>query len=325
KPNMAATGIERRRAMPPGGRIGYFDGADGRPLRYGRWPAIVGQPHGSVIVLNGRGEFIEKHFETYADLLDRGYGVATMDWRGQGLSARGDGPPGKDHLTDFCMRRADLATFLRHVVDRALPAPYFAIAHSMGGHILAHHLHDHPRSFARAALLSPMIGIDTAPLPPALVAMLVALMHGLGRDTAFLPGQGRGGMPDESAKRQRLLTHDRDRFLDEVEAIRHNPALAPGGMTFGWLQAARRSLAALHAPGYAEAIATPVLILEAGDDRVVDNRATAAFAARLPQARRVRIAGARHELLKETDAIRQRVWQEIMRFFKQPLFKPPPA
>lgn len=314
---MTAKGEARRRTMPAGGRIGYFDGADGQRLRYGLWP-MPAQGHGSVVMLGGRGEFIEKHFETYADLLDRGFGVAAMDWRGQGLSARASHPPGKDHLLDYRLRRADLDCFFRLIVRQKMPPPYYAIAHSMGGHILAHHLHDHPNAVQRAVLCSPMIGLDFAPPLRPLIGVMTAIMHGLGRDDAFLPGQGPYRGERRGYESRAFLTSDRERYEDEGAAIALNPALAPGGMTFGWLRATRQSIAALMAPGYPEAIATPLLILMAGDDRLVSNRAIAAFAARAPQAKLVEIPQARHELLKENDTIRRRVWGQIMRFLRAP-------
>jgi len=43
---------------------------------------------GTVCVFGGRGEFIEKYFETIGELRRRGFAVATMDWRGQGRSSR---------------------------------------------------------------------------------------------------------------------------------------------------------------------------------------------------------------------------------------------
>ncbi|MBC7585974.1 MAG: alpha/beta hydrolase, partial [Tardiphaga sp.] len=60
---------------------------DGVDLRFARWPATSGR-RGTVCVFSGRGECIEKYFETVRDLRDRGFAVAMIDWRGQGHSAR---------------------------------------------------------------------------------------------------------------------------------------------------------------------------------------------------------------------------------------------
>src|ERR1700756_734189 len=60
---------------------------DGVSLRFARWLPPAGRK-GTVVLLQGRAEWIEKYFETVRDLRARGFAVATIDWRGQGLSDR---------------------------------------------------------------------------------------------------------------------------------------------------------------------------------------------------------------------------------------------
>jgi lysophospholipase len=80
------------------------------------------------------------------------------------------------------------------------------------------------------------------------------------------------------------------------------------GPTWGWLEAAYRSMARVMAPGYAEAIATPVLIVGAGKDRIVDTAAEREFARRLPHGTFLEFADAEHEIMMENDSIRARFW-----------------
>ncbi|HXZ17468.1 MAG TPA: alpha/beta hydrolase, partial [Roseiarcus sp.] len=73
---------------PPLGAIEeYVSAQDGVRLRSVRWTP-VGSARGTVAVFGGRGEFVEKYFEIAGDLLARGFAVAALDWRGQGLSER---------------------------------------------------------------------------------------------------------------------------------------------------------------------------------------------------------------------------------------------
>src|SRR5215211_3863572 len=60
---------------------------DGAELRFARW-APPPNRKGTVCVFTGRGEQIEKYFETVRDLRERGFAVAMIDWRGQGHSSR---------------------------------------------------------------------------------------------------------------------------------------------------------------------------------------------------------------------------------------------
>src|SRR3982074_3953795 len=79
-PNLAATSV-------PADRYGFFERAGAR-LRYACWN-VPGTARGTVVVLTGRGEFIDKYAtEVVGELLGRGYAVISMDWRGQGPAGR---------------------------------------------------------------------------------------------------------------------------------------------------------------------------------------------------------------------------------------------
>ena len=59
---------------------------DGLVLRAMR--VRVARPKGTVVVLGGRGDYLERYFETARDLMRRNYCVAVLDVRGQGGSPR---------------------------------------------------------------------------------------------------------------------------------------------------------------------------------------------------------------------------------------------
>ena len=80
----------------------------------------------------GRSEFIEKYFETVRDLRARGFAVATLDWRGQGLSDRALRNPRKGYVRNFAQYQIDLETFINEVVLPDCPPPLFALGQSMG-------------------------------------------------------------------------------------------------------------------------------------------------------------------------------------------------
>ena len=56
----------------------------------------------------------------------------------------------------------------------------------------------------------------------------------------------------------------------------------------------------------ASSLSMPLLVLEGGQDAYVDTRVIDEVCARLPNARKVTFEGARHEILIETDEIRDR-------------------
>lgn len=266
---------------------------------------------GSVLFLSGRGDFVEKYAELIHDLSDRGFGVATFDWRGQGGSGRllGDA---RGHASDFAPWLADLAQQVAWFKS-VLPPPYHAVAHSMGAHLLLRHLSRHP-DFSRAVLLAPMVGVSAAPIGPWLARRVASLACALGRGEHYAPGNGALARGLPGTLRQRRLTHDLDRYADEGWWLEQHPEWALGGITNGWLRAAFASIDALAAPGVPEAITTPLLILTAAEEALVDNAATRALAARLPHAVVRDFTGAGHELVREVDAIRLPVFEAIAEF-----------
>lgn len=301
-----------RRSLPPGGALEHLDVGDAR-LRVCRWEGAT-PGRGTIMLLNGRGDFIEKYAEACHAMVAWGPALITLDWRGQGLSGRLAANPDVGHADDLGELVADLSALL----DRLdLPRPLRLVAHSMGGHLALRLLRDRPDLVERAVLLSPMLRFRTAPIPWMLARWIAACAVALGFGARFAPGQG----PFDAEARTRsarLLTTDPARQTDESWWAAQNPALVSGGVSFGWLHAAFRSIALLESPGYVEAIRTPLVVLASGDDRIVDLSATRAACARLPHAALHVIAGAQHELLRERDALRMAALGQIRDFLLAP-------
>src|SRR5690606_25723093 len=74
--------------IPDNATAGRLVMRDGVGIRYARF-AATGRPlKGTVIIVTGRNEYIEKYFETIRDLSALGLGTLIFDLRGQGLSDR---------------------------------------------------------------------------------------------------------------------------------------------------------------------------------------------------------------------------------------------
>src|SRR4029079_19339894 len=99
---------------PDGAVMSVLKTPDGVSLRTVRWPPPPGRK-GTVCLFQGRAEFIEKYFETVRDLHARGFAVATLDWRGQGLSDRALSDSRKGHIEDFSQYERDLDVFMNEV------------------------------------------------------------------------------------------------------------------------------------------------------------------------------------------------------------------
>lgn len=255
---------------------------------------------GGVLLLQGRGEFLEKHAPLIDEIAAWGYAVTAFDWRGQGRSARLLADPGPGHIRDFAQYLDDLDAVLAHATAQGWPAPERVLAHSMGGHIALLAIARGRLQPRTAVLTAPMLDIRLG--LPRWAARGAAATGARLRRGGWAPGQG----PWQAARpfQGNPLTTDPARYAAWVALCEAHPACRLGGVTYGWVDAALRSIAALRRPGVLERIGTPVLLLRAMDDVIVDNRAIATAARRLPNARLLDFHGARHELLLEQDPVR---------------------
>lgn len=279
--------------------------SDNQFIRYGIWYSHKANKRGSVILLNGRREFMEKYAETIRELNQRGFDVYSLDWRGQGLSSRMLANRHKGFIKNYNNYLNDLNLFVSKIVQSDAANPLVILAHSMGGHIALRFIHEHPEIADKVVLVSPMIDILTWPLPGWLVRLITRVAIKAGLDHAYVIGSD--DYTVEKFKGNRL-TSDPERFRDENKAISENPDLALGGVTYGWLSATFESIDILSEPDFAKKISTPILIASAGCDRVVSIKAQKTICSLLPNCRFVEITGARHEILKETDAVRSIFW-----------------
>jgi lysophospholipase len=296
---------------PDGVVTGMITTADGVRLRVARWPAASGA-RGTVCVFTGRSEAIEKYFETVGDLRRRGFAVTVMDWRGQGHSSRQLADARKGHVQSFSEFELDVAALMQQVVLPSCPPPYHALAHSMGGAIMLRVAHSAKQWFDRLVLAAPMID-----LPPPRTSWILRASMRLLRQAGF----GERYVPGSNVDRSRAkgfvgnpLTSDPARYARNVALIEADRTLGIGAPTVAWLDAAFATIVEFREAGYAEKIARPVLMVAAGDDTVVSSPAIQAFAARLAAGTCSVIAGARHEILQETDGYRAEFWAAVDAF-----------
>jgi lysophospholipase len=277
---------------------------DGVELRFARWDPPPGRK-GTVCLFTGRAEFIEKYFETVRDLRARGFAVAMIDWRGQGLSERALRNPRKGYVRSFNDYLIDLETFIQEVVLPDCPPPVFALAHSMGATVLIRAAYKGNRWFERMVLLAPMIALPGMRRSIA-TRVTVKSMRLVGLGGAYVPGG------DASVMMQRpfignRLTSDPVRYARNIAVLEADPNLAIGWPTVGWADSAYAAMAEMSEHGYPGRIRQPILVVAAGQDEVVSTPAIDEFAVRLRAGSHLIVPGARHELLMEQDRFRMQV------------------
>lgn len=298
-----------RNPVPTGAEVGVLETDPGVKVRFARW-APTHTPHrGTVCILPGRNEFIEKYFETVADMRRRGFAVAVLDWRGQGGSSRLIDNPRKGHIEDFSQYDRDLAQFMVQGVLPHCSGPYYALAHSMGAHILLRNGVRAGDWFDRMVVTAPMLAINPEllgyPVPVVSWYAETARWLGFGESYAF-------GNNDDTGLQQPFegnsLTSDPERFSRNQLLFEVAPYLAVGGPTVSWLAAALRSIRTLAQFEHARAIRVPTLLVSAGQDRIVDASASAIYFERMKSAAIVVLTDSRHEILQERDELRSQFW-----------------
>ncbi|MGO8954963.1 MAG: alpha/beta fold hydrolase [Rhodomicrobium sp.] len=296
-----------RNPVPNGAVCGHFTARDGLSIRFARWDTTSERRLGTVCLFQGQTEFIEKYFETITDLRRRGFAVATMDWRGQGGSSRLLKNPAKGHAETFAHHDADVSKFMTGIVLPDCPPPFYCLAHSMGAHLVLRLMRTKVCWWDRVVLTSPMIGFAGSDAKNSAICAGAEAATFLGFSDSFVPGW-KNHAPEANPFEGNLLTSDRLRFERAREAVQAAPHLGIGAPTIGWVAAACSSISTIKSDAFMASVKVPILIVAAGNDRIVSTPALERFASRIKNCTRIVLAGAKHEVLQERDQLREQFW-----------------
>lgn len=299
--------------MPKGAEIYVAHTRDRFRLRALTAPPLTAESRGTILFLNGRADFTERYFETMANMQARGFHVAGFDWRGQGGSQRLLKNPARGHIRSYGEYDEDLRAIMEGVVSKNCPGPYYAIGHSTGGHILLRSL-VRQRWFEKAIVTSPLMELQYGNWPKPVAFVLAAIATGFGLGWAFLPGFSpapflQRGFDDNP------LTSDRKRWQRDLATLEIHPGLGVGGPTYNWLVATILSIKDIHSRRKGKGPNSPVMMVLAGRERVVDNKAAHRYAAQMPGVSVVTIAQSLHEIMLENDAVRKEFLAAVDSYF----------
>lgn len=245
-----------------------------------------------LIIASGRSEGYLKYKELSFDLFNLGFNVFVIDHRGQGLSERALENPHKGYVEDFQYYVDDFATFIDDIVSPHCTVngnthkPYL-LAHSMGGAIAARYLQDYPNRIQAAVLSSPMLGFNSGGIPAIIAESVVKTTAQLNQwfdDTPwYFFGQNDFDQQGEAYNDfdSNILMHSTIRFQQFTELYRQTPAIQLGGVTVWWLRESIKALETIFAR--LDKITTPTFVIQAGDDKIVNNQAQNDFCQQLHQ------------------------------------------
>ena len=235
----------------------------------------------------------------------RGFAVATMDWRGQGGSTRPLKNPLKGHVESFAQYDADVATFMSDIVLPDCPPPYYCLAHSMGGHLVLRQTQSKACWWDRIVLTAPMIAFAGSEPRNAAVSVMAEIATFCGLGDSFIPGSG----AMRRTHRSRGMRSPRTGCATSAPAM---PCWRPHTLALEHRPWAGSRPLQLHRgdqlAAFMESIKVPVLIVAAGNDRIVSTLAIERFASRIKNCTHIVLAGAQHEILQERDQLREQFW-----------------
>lgn len=269
--------------------------------------------NGIIVIVNGSTESWLKYGELFYDLFRSGFSVTSYDHRGQGLSPHlVPANPQIGHIDDFGLYAADLNAFVRHEIGTGNREKAFLLAHSMGGGVALDYLERFPSPFRATALIAPMLRIKTAPYPESVAWAATALPHAIGLGDHYV--MGKHDRDPEEPFEGNPLTSSRNRWNAMQFTWNKHPETVLGGPSNDWVAGAIARTAEIRKR--LPEIKANVLILQAGKDQFVMNTDQEMAATTIPGALLLRFPDARHEILMESDPIRQKALSEIIRFFE---------
>ncbi|AQS35349.1 lysophospholipase [Shewanella psychrophila] len=261
----------------------------------------------AIVISSGRIESYLKYKELIFDLYNQGYSIFALDHRGQGLSTRTTANPHHGHIDKFSTYVDDFALFVDTVVTPRQYREVFLVGHSMGGAIGTLYIDKHPNTFTAAVFSAPMYGIKL-PISKGFIRWLANLLDTKqGEEPNYILG-GKDYHGDEFAKND--LTKSQARYEDYRKLYQQHPELQLGSPTNHWLvesiDAGAKTVKA------AKETKTPILILQADEDTVVDNFAQYHGVGGLCEL--INIPNARHEIFMEQDESRNFAIEKLLKF-----------
>lgn len=306
------------------GKFASFQGINNKRVNYAAF--ITDIKASNLVISPGRSESYLKYKELAFDLSQLNINIFIIDHRGQGLSERLLENPHKGYVNQFDDYADDLQTFIKTIVTplNLSGQKPLLVAHSMGGAIATRLLQKYPDSIKAALFSSPMMGINRGGLPEWLAKTLITsgeFFNKLFSDQAwyFI------SQDDYQAKtfENNSLMHSDIRYQTFIDLYQKTPILQLGGVTVHWLQQALLNQKTIFSELHK--ITTPIMIMQAGDDTIVDNQVQNEFCSQLhkispllcSQGKPFIIEGAYHELFFESDKYRNQALDFTLKWINE--------
>lgn len=279
-------------------------------LRVAHW-ATKGVSRGTVFILPGRTENIEKYGRAVSELNKEHYDAFAVDWRGQGLSDRLTDDRMMGHINHYLDYQNDIAAMLKAAETIGLPEPRFLFGHSLGACIGLRALIG-GISISACAFSAPLWDINLPRFQKAAVWPLSWVAQQIGRSKTYAPGTKGESYVLTNAFDENRLTHDPDmyRYYQTVSESLVDQQI--GGPSMGWLY---QTLKETHSLSKLPSPEVSCITFCGAEDTIVAIPAVQERMARWPNGKFNLVANGRHDLLYEVPRIRTSVFTEVFKLF----------
>lgn len=295
--------------LPPVHMEGTFRTHDGIDLRYAVFKGKASPPKGTVVLLPGRSEPIEKYAETITDITNAGLWVATFDLRGQGGSPRLAKNKRLGHVRRFSDYQKDLDAFFEQIVLPDAKLPFFLVGHSTGGLIALASARRIGNRVERIVVSAPFLGLASTRPSPRMVRFIAGLMCLIG-----LGGRASRRDQDYSKFEGNAVTSDPKRFARNQGIFDAYPELTLGPPTWRWVYECLKAGRKVVSPTYLQSITVPTLILGPTADRVASYPEIERMSRYFRAGKLIPINGAEHEVFQEAEKYRAQAMAALFAF-----------
>ena len=298
--------------VQPIGRAHYFPLDNNEKLRVAFWN--LDSNKGTIILQSGRTEFIEKYYEVVSEFIERGFAVAMMDWRGQGLSSRKASNKRIGHIDKFETYDQDLIKVVNECFKSNCPEPFVGFGHSMGGCLMTSYFISTESILSKCILCAPMVSVRANAVSRRIVSLLGIFENfGLGAFPMQKPAWDDGSGWQEESFLENALTSDEERFRRTFKFLSQFPDLGIRGITVGWLKHALKRTNDFKSMDWSSAIKRPLLLLDATNDKLVNSSLNKELLGQSDLTTIVSLES-QHEIMMEKDEIRKKAWEAIDQF-----------
>lgn len=285
----------------------YLAGKNNIKIAYRHFAHTESAERKLLILVNGRAENMMKWAEPAYDFYHQGYDVLLFDHRGQGYSERLLKDGEKGYIDEFRFYADDMAKIIENITALFSYTAQHLVAHSMGALIATYYLANYAHKIDRAVLSSPFYGVPLR--HPVRDELIIALMNLVGQGERYVFGKG-PYKPADLDHNELSTSQARIAWMNQVNQT--HPHLHLGGPTFRWVHLGLNAIKRL--PSVIPRIEIPVLILQAENEKIVENKNLAKLTALFPKAQREIVPNAKHEILFERDDTRVPVMMNIKLF-----------